>query len=441
MVNSTIPGLAKVGRTTRPPAERAAELSAASGVATPFVLAFEQEFADCVWAERQVHGELDRLGLRVVPNREFFRGSPGDIIRIIQAHASHPGAPPATAEAQLSRVTLRIRLLAEAGRHLHGTGETLQDVTEAARLYEAAANAGSTVALERLAILCLKGAQTARGGRRRAMRLLKQGAAAGNYYCMAEMASLFAAEGHAANFRKAWDQLFERRAQVRCDEAETPGRFALACRSYIAGCFDLGLEPKHHRAMATEAKSITMGLVTAVESAGHDTDLRYRLAQMLRWSYEILLPLDEMPPAAAGKTASPQREQAPLPRRLIRPELAAQPFTASWKRRSRDPNLRAGEPRRAGCAFSMLQGGPAKTWTATTYWVPPRPGARPASLWPSPPWWTPGAVRPARAAAASPSPQPAAWRARSAAAASKAPSWRPPARPSTAAPRNCSNSA
>ena len=293
MVNSTIPGLAKVGRTTRSPAERAAELSAASGVATPFVLAFEQEFADCVWAERQIHGELDRLGLRVVPNREFFRGSPGDIIRIIQAHAALPGEPPPPSQDQASRAALRARLLAEADRHYHGTGETLQDIGEAARLYEAAANAGSTVALERLGVLYLNGPGPARTSRRRAMRLLKQGASAGNYFCMAEMASLFAAEGHLANFRKAWDQMFDRRAQARCDEAETPGRFALACHAYIAGSLALGLEPRHLDAMAPEAKTIILFMVKAVEAAEFDPDLRYRLAGVLRWSYETLLPSHE----------------------------------------------------------------------------------------------------------------------------------------------------
>ena len=231
----------------------------------------------CIWAERQVHGELDRLGLRVVANREFFRGSPGDIIRIIQAHAALLGGttPPLD---QTSRIILRARLLAEADRHYHGTGDTLQDIGEAARLFEAAANAGSTLALERLGVLYLNGPGPARTRRRRAMRLLKQGSAAGNYFCMAEMATLFAAEGHVANFQKAWDQVFDRRAQARCDESETPGRFALACRAYIAGCLALGLEPRHHQAMATEAKAITFSMVKAVEAAENNADLRYRLA-------------------------------------------------------------------------------------------------------------------------------------------------------------------
>jgi hypothetical protein len=55
LVNSSLPGLVKVGRTSRSTQERVAELSAATGVPTPFVLAFDQEFEDCVAAEQSVH--------------------------------------------------------------------------------------------------------------------------------------------------------------------------------------------------------------------------------------------------------------------------------------------------------------------------------------------------------------------------------------------------
>ena len=80
LVNSSMPGMAKVGRTFRLPSERVAELQS-TGVATPFILAYEQVFADCCAAEKAVHDELDRRGLRVALNREFFRGPPSDIIR------------------------------------------------------------------------------------------------------------------------------------------------------------------------------------------------------------------------------------------------------------------------------------------------------------------------------------------------------------------------
>ena len=128
LVNSSIPGMVKVGRTARRPTDRAAELSGATGVATPFVLAFEQAFADGVRAEELIHAELDRRGLRVAANREFFRGSPADIVRVVLHVASLCGdantvsAPPTAAE-----------LLADGDRHLFGVGDALQDYGEAVR--------------------------------------------------------------------------------------------------------------------------------------------------------------------------------------------------------------------------------------------------------------------------------------------------------------------
>jgi hypothetical protein len=122
LVNSSIPGMVKVGRTTRRPTDRAAELSGATGVATPFVLAFEQEFSDSVQAEELIHAELDRRGLRVAANREFFRGSPAEIVRVVLDVASHSDrtpapAPPATV----------MELLAEGDRHLVGLVDGMLD--------------------------------------------------------------------------------------------------------------------------------------------------------------------------------------------------------------------------------------------------------------------------------------------------------------------------
>jgi len=46
LVNASMPGLVKVGRTSRDPKDRAAELSGATGVATPFLVVYHEHFAD-----------------------------------------------------------------------------------------------------------------------------------------------------------------------------------------------------------------------------------------------------------------------------------------------------------------------------------------------------------------------------------------------------------
>jgi hypothetical protein len=78
-----MPGLLKVGKTTRNVADRCLELTSATGVSTPFVAAFEQFFHDCDAAEKSVHAALTHAGLRQSDNREFFRGSPNEVIRLI----------------------------------------------------------------------------------------------------------------------------------------------------------------------------------------------------------------------------------------------------------------------------------------------------------------------------------------------------------------------
>ena len=71
LVNPSMPGLVKVGRSTRGADERVRELSGTS-TPTPFVVIYEAAFRDCEAAEHLVHTALESLGYRVSPNREFF---------------------------------------------------------------------------------------------------------------------------------------------------------------------------------------------------------------------------------------------------------------------------------------------------------------------------------------------------------------------------------
>src|ERR1700731_1343772 len=72
LFNPSIPGLVKIGKTERDPRERARELSQATGVATPFEVAYTAAFADCDVAERSMHAVLEHNGFRLAGNREFF---------------------------------------------------------------------------------------------------------------------------------------------------------------------------------------------------------------------------------------------------------------------------------------------------------------------------------------------------------------------------------
>ena len=71
LTNASMPGLVKIGLTTRNPQARAAELASATGVPTPFVIAWCHAVTDCAAVESAVHRMLDDR--RVSGRREFFK--------------------------------------------------------------------------------------------------------------------------------------------------------------------------------------------------------------------------------------------------------------------------------------------------------------------------------------------------------------------------------
>ena len=73
LINTSLDGLVKVGRTERAPEERALELSRATGVPTPFIVAYQKWVPDCASGEVGVHSFLEMRGFRINENREFFR--------------------------------------------------------------------------------------------------------------------------------------------------------------------------------------------------------------------------------------------------------------------------------------------------------------------------------------------------------------------------------
>lgn len=72
LTNECMPGIVKVGRTTRTVGGRAGELFQ-TGVPMPFKVAHFVATPDCVWLERWVHAFFQQN--RVAPDREFFRSS------------------------------------------------------------------------------------------------------------------------------------------------------------------------------------------------------------------------------------------------------------------------------------------------------------------------------------------------------------------------------
>lgn len=84
--NPAMPGIIKIGMTTRTPKVRAKELSSHTGVPLPFRVVFSKRVSDSFKIEELVHSKLNRY--RVSPRREFFRISRDKAISCINTTSS-----------------------------------------------------------------------------------------------------------------------------------------------------------------------------------------------------------------------------------------------------------------------------------------------------------------------------------------------------------------
>lgn len=200
LVNSSMPGLVKIGKTNRSPTDRAGELSGVTGVPTPFLVAFEQFFEDCDTAEDFAHTALERMGYRMSPNREFFNAPVNTVIRIIMqtpGQANYGGISlESTSDDQLLRqydddlnaIQLESHkhvnpwddVLLEGDLYNYGTGGKIEDHQEALRLYKQAAKLGSSIAYQRIGGIYQYG-EGVRQDKNKALQYYKEGARRGNY--------------------------------------------------------------------------------------------------------------------------------------------------------------------------------------------------------------------------------------------------------------------
>jgi ankyrin repeat protein len=86
LINPSMPGLLKIGKTCRTSDIRAEELSGDTGVPANFIVAFEAPVSDCDAAESEVHREL--ANFRSNQNREFFKISLRHAVRAVSEIAA-----------------------------------------------------------------------------------------------------------------------------------------------------------------------------------------------------------------------------------------------------------------------------------------------------------------------------------------------------------------
>ncbi len=229
LANSAMPGVVKVGKTTRSPEERSGELSGVTGLPTPFIVVYEQLFADCSAAESFVHVYLEQQGYRVANNREFFNAPVNTVVKAISLA---PGAidnftavndqPSENDELlpdhnqneydELSDLTLESAasptrpweaVFEEAENYYYGLGDYLEDHAEALRLYRKAAQLGALEAFSKIGYMYQSGEGTLEN-KSKAIEFYKEGARKGNIYCYWLMGYLFSLERKKENAEKCY---------------------------------------------------------------------------------------------------------------------------------------------------------------------------------------------------------------------------------------------
>ena len=208
LINPSMQGMVKVGKTARSPAERAAELSRTTGVPTPFIVAFEQYFLDCDAAERHVHLELETAGHRVSANREFFAAPTSDVIKAVM-RAPNPAMPVEGGAHSIhdeADTPAWAPFFNEAEEHFYGLNGRWEDHERALKLYKTAAELGSLLAHAKVGNI-YEGTPAVKRNLPAAISAYKQGAAANDQFCNFRLVFNFAERKEWANARLSAERL------------------------------------------------------------------------------------------------------------------------------------------------------------------------------------------------------------------------------------------
>jgi tetratricopeptide (TPR) repeat protein len=222
LINPSIMDVVKIGKTGRDPEDRANELSSATGVPTPFYLAYKAYFQDITQAENFVHSRLEQF--RVSSNREFFRIPLHKAIDTVQIAREllENKIELKHSSVELDNFLDKLNVSTEAPKqreiwqgiyemadnYYEGHNETLQDFEEALALYKKAANLGCDFAYWKIGRMYY-GGQGCRQDRSKALEYFKEGIRHADDRCWPEMAIIFFDEKHDDNQNKCWRKYFE----------------------------------------------------------------------------------------------------------------------------------------------------------------------------------------------------------------------------------------
>jgi hypothetical protein len=245
LMNPSMPGLLKIGRTNRSTDERLRELNV-TAVPTPFVLAYESFFDDSALAEEFVHAYLESKGHRVSRQREFFDAPLNLVVdAILAARSRFPhgqrGAPPTVDSPEPNRDSGYsmtkghepwAQILRQADNYRFGWQGEIRDERRAYRVYEQAARLGAPEAFLALAYMCQNGIGSNKN-REQAIGWLRKGASLGVRWCWSELADIYLKSNprELDNGRKCLRRFFDR-SEISALNDEQEREFFFRLRSY-----------------------------------------------------------------------------------------------------------------------------------------------------------------------------------------------------------------
>lgn len=241
LINPSIEGLVKIGKTTREPQWRAKELSQATGVATPFYVAFSIEVADCHSAEEYVYAILEHNGFKRTPNREFFEMPLREAIEVLtlaqRELREHQVINPSTSQQSPDETFPKHPGDAVYQRALNvyfGIGDEVVDKKEALRLLNQAKALNFAPAFTSLADYFREQANefysdnenfNCQELREKSLEVLKEGTEKGHGRCYAKMSELY--DGYCWSFNlkpepenaiKCWKKYFRSSTFINNDD-------------------------------------------------------------------------------------------------------------------------------------------------------------------------------------------------------------------------------
>lgn len=265
LANSAMPGVVKVGKTTRTPTERALELSGVTGLPTPFIVVYEQLFQNCSAAESFVHAYLEQQGFRVSDNREFFNAPVNEAVRAvnlapgaIDGNMTLPEPDSLLEDSQPDELdSLHLdtcmtnsfpwsSIFDEAEQYYYGLENYLEDYAEALRLFRQAAKLGALPAYGYIGEM-YEGGEGVRQDQEKALEYYKEGARKGSVYCYWAMGRLFAKGDSQKNAEKCFS-LFINNMDATLPDGQRLTRLELSkiitgCVMLLADKFRLRREP------------------------------------------------------------------------------------------------------------------------------------------------------------------------------------------------------